>query len=64
MASKENVLIITATILAFLIIACQKHCIPMTYALTGGISTFNPDKDSIRVVSHRPSTPKSNSIVA
>jgi hypothetical protein len=49
MASKENVLIITATILAFLIIACQKHCIPMTYALTGGISTFNPDKDSIRV---------------
>jgi hypothetical protein len=49
MASRKNALLITVTILVVVIIGCQKICTQMSYALTGGISTFNPDKDSIRI---------------
>jgi len=49
MASKKNALLITVIFLIAVIIGCHKRCTPMTYALTGGISTFNPDKDSIHI---------------
>lgn len=49
MASKKNLLLITVTILVIVINSCHKRCIPESYALTGGISTFRPDADSIHV---------------
>lgn len=49
MASKRNPLLITEALLVVVIDGCYKVCTQMSFALTGGISTFSPDKDSIRV---------------
>lgn len=49
MASKKNFLLITVVILVTVISSCHKRCIPANYALTGGISTISPDKDSILI---------------
>ena|ERR1017187_6612432 len=49
MASKKKLLLITVTILVIFISSCHKPCIPASYALTGGLSTFLPDKDSIHI---------------
>ena len=49
MDSKIKILLTTATVLAIVVSNCGKRCISESYALTGGISTFFPDRDSISV---------------
>ncbi len=36
-------------LVSIIIYGCHKLCTPANYSLTGGVSTINPDKDSLRV---------------